>query len=59
MIGVTIDAIAVGDSAQITRRVTDGASKASPCATARMPATSCSGGTSLSRNPLAPALRAS
>ena len=28
-------------------------------ATARMPATSCSGGTSLSRNPLAPALSAS
>ena len=24
MIGITIDAIAVGDSAQITRRVTDG-----------------------------------
>ena len=46
-------------NSSITRRVTAGASSASPLATARIPATSCSGGTSLSRNPLAPARRAS
>src|SRR3954452_17849933 len=43
----------------IRRRVIDGASSASPSATTRMPATSCSGGTSLSRKPLAPARSAS
>ena len=40
-------------------RVTTGASSDSPAATARMPSTSSSGRTSLSRNPLAPARRAS
>ena len=57
-----IRAVAQGDALlapSVTRRVIDGANSASPCATARMPATSCSGGTSLSRNPLAPALSAS
>ena len=43
----------------IRRLVIDGASSASPCATTRMPAASCSGGTSLSRKPLAPARSAS
>src|SRR6266545_904367 len=43
----------------IRRLVIDGASSASPSATTRMPATSCSGGTSLSRKPLAPARSAS
>src|SRR6266480_3353830 len=46
-------------NSSITRLVIDGASSASPDATARIPSTSCSGGTSLSRNPLAPACRAS
>jgi len=43
----------------IRRLVIDGASSASPCATMRIPAASCSGGTSLSRKPLAPARSAS
>ena len=43
----------------ISRLVIEGASSASPWATIRMPAASCSGGTSLSRNPLAPARSAS
>ena len=41
-------------NSSITRRVIEGASSASPLATARIPSTSCSGGTSLSRKPLAP-----
>jgi hypothetical protein len=41
-----------------SRRVTDGASRASPLATTRIASTRSSGGTSLSRNPLAPARRA-
>ena len=52
----------VGDAAAnswSSRRVIDGASSASPWATTRMPAASCSGGTSLSRKPLAPARSAS
>ena len=46
-------------NSSITRRVTDGASSASPEPTALMPLMSCSGGTSLSRKPLAPARKAS
>ena len=46
-------------NSSISRRVIEGASSASPAATMWMPATSCSGGTSLSRNPLAPARSAS
>ena len=38
--------------------VMDGASSASPARTSRTAAVSCSGATSLSRNPLAPAARA-
>ena len=38
-----------------SRRVTDGASRASPAATTRIASTSWAGWTSLSRNPLAPA----
>ena len=41
------------------RRVTDGASSASPAATTRTASTSCSGGAFLSRKPLAPACSAS
>ena len=57
-----IRAVASGDALlapSVTRRVIDGASSASPWATIRMPAASCSGGTSLSRKPLAPARSAS
>ena len=57
-----IRAVAHGDALlapSITRRVTEGASSASPLATARIPSTSCSGGTSLSKKPLAPARSAS
>jgi hypothetical protein len=43
----------------ISRLVIDGASSASPCATTRIPAASCSGGTSFRRKPLAPARSAS
>src|SRR5204863_30656 len=43
----------------ISGLVIDGASSASPPATTRIPAASCSGGTSLSRKPLAPARSAS
>ena len=43
----------------ITRFVTAGESRASPPATMRMAARSCSGGSSLSRKPLAPARSAS
>ena len=46
-------------NSSIRRRVTVGASSASPAATARMPSASCSGGVSLSRKPLAPAWSAS
>ena len=42
-----------------SRRVTDGARSASPAATRRIAATKSAGGTSLSRNPLAPARSAS
>ena len=41
------------------RRVTEGARRASPAATTLMASTRSSGGTSLSRNPLAPARNAS
>jgi hypothetical protein len=44
---------------RITRRVTAGESSASPAATVRTAASSCSGGSSLSTNPLAPARSAS
>ena len=57
-----IRTIAAGDallSPAVTKRVIDGASSASPPATTRMPSASCSGGTSLSRNPEAPARSAS
>jgi len=57
-----IRAVGSGDALlapSITRRVTEGASSASPLATARIPASSCSGGASLRRNPLAPAFNAS
>ena len=57
-----IRAVASGDALlapSVTRRVIEGASSASPWATTRMPAASCSGGTSLSRKPLAPARSAS
>jgi hypothetical protein len=47
-----------GAKRSIRRRVVDGATTASPECTARMPNSSSSGGTSLSRNPLAPALSA-
>ena len=47
------------DGIEATRRVIDGASRASPRATTRMPAASSSGGTSFKRNPLAPARSAS
>ena len=53
--------VAGGDallSPAITRRVTDGDSSASPPATVRTAAISCSGGSSLRTNPLAPACRA-
>ena len=43
----------------MSRRVTDGASSASPPATTRTARTSSSAGASLSRKPLAPARRAS
>ena len=43
----------------ISRRVTDGDSSESPWAMVRIPARSCSGATSLSRKPLAPAVSAS
>ena len=43
----------------ITRRVTAGESSASPAATVRTAAISCSGGSSLSTKPLAPACSAS
>lgn len=42
-----------------SRRVTSGASSPHPVATVRMPCSSCAGGASLSRNPLAPARNAS
>ena len=57
-----IRAVANGDALlapSITRRVTVGASSASPEPTAWIPLTSCSGGTSLRRKPLAPARSAS
>jgi hypothetical protein len=41
-------------NSSISRRVIVGASSASPAATVRTAAASCSGSTSLSRNPLAP-----
>ena len=44
---------------EITRFVTAGESSASPAATVRTAAISCSGGSSLSTKPLAPALSAS
>ena len=56
------DMVVVAEAAAnswISRRVIDGASSASPPATTRMPSASCSGGTSLSRKPLAPARSAS
>ena len=46
-------------NSSIRRRVTVGASSDSPAATRRMPLTSWSAGTSLSRKPLAPARSAS
>ena len=57
-----IRVVARGDALlapSITRFVIDGASSASPLATTWIALTSCSGGASLSRNPLAPALSAS
>ena len=54
--GAGSDGRALANSS-IRRLVIEGASSASPPATTRMPAASCSGGTSLSRKPLAPALR--
>jgi hypothetical protein len=44
-----------GANLATSRRVIDGASSASPVRTSRTAATRCSGVTSLSRNPLAPA----
>ena len=46
-------------NSSITLLVIEGARSASPEATERMPTISCSGGTSLSRKPLAPARSAS
>ena len=57
-----IRTVAGGDallSPAVTKRVIEGARSASPPATTRMPSASCSGGTSLSKKPEAPALSAS
>ncbi len=57
-VGGAPEAVAPANSS-ISRRVTDGESRASPPATALMPARSSSGGVRLRRNPLAPGADAS